>query len=213
MYVTASNTWQGVIYGTWQNTIKPLRVIGEFSQKSHNMYHVPIKVTERSYLNSNGNFFECLETEKPIGESCKSIFHPKSYKENNRSVSESSLKVLLLFSDSTFYIHSALCQNLQDHNQKDREMKETINTCLNQTKYKVYISDVELESIVCKNPPMCATQFLIRPKIYKILAYDEMLIIDEIELLCNLGGLLGLFSIFGNASILLSRYDSRKDKA
>ena len=92
-------------------------------------------------------------------------------------------------------------------------MKETINKCLNQTKYKVYISDVELESIVCEKPPNCATQFLIRPKIFKILAYDEMLIIDEIELLCNLGGLLGLFSIFGNASILLSRYDSRKDKA
>ena len=86
-------------------------------------------------------------------------------------------------------------------------MKETINKCLNQTKYKVYISDVELESIVCKQgPPKCATQFLIRPKIYKILAYDEMLIIDEIGLLGNLGGLLGLFvgfSIFGYASILL----------
>ena len=85
-------------------------------------------------------------------------------------------------------------------------MKETINTCLNQTKYKVYISDVELESIVCKNPPKCATQFLIRPKIYKILAFDEMLVMDEIELLGNLGGLLGLFvgfSIFGYASILL----------
>ena len=105
MYVSASNTWQGVIYGTWHNTIKPLRVIGEFSQKSHNMYHVPIKVTERSYLNSNGNFFECLEREKPIGESCKSIFHPNSYKEKNRSVSESSLQVHLLFSDSTF-LHS-----------------------------------------------------------------------------------------------------------
>ena len=85
-------------------------------------------------------------------------------------------------------------------------MKETINKCLNQTKYMVYISDVELESIACKKPPNCATQFLIRPKIYKILAYDEMLIIDEIALLGNLGGLLGLFvgfSIFGYASILL----------
>ena len=105
MYVAASNTWQGVIYGTWKNAIKPLKVIGEFSQSSHNMYHVPIKVTERSYLNSNGNFSECLETEKPIGESCKSIFHPNSYKEKNRSVSESSLKVSLLFSDNTF-LHS-----------------------------------------------------------------------------------------------------------
>ena len=85
-------------------------------------------------------------------------------------------------------------------------MKETINKCLNQTKYKVYISDVELESIVCEKPPKCATLFLIRPKIYKILAYDEMLIIDEIALLGNLGGLLGLFvgfSIFGYASIVL----------
>jgi hypothetical protein len=85
-------------------------------------------------------------------------------------------------------------------------MKETINKCLNQTKYKVYISDVELESIVCKEPTKCTTQFLIRPKIFKILAYDEMLIIDEIGLLGNLGGLLGLFvgfSIFGYASTLL----------
>ena len=65
---------------------------------------------------------------------------------------------------------------------------------------------MELESIVYKNPPKCATQFLIRPKINKILAYDEMLVMDEIELLGNLGGLLGLFvgfSIFGYASILL----------
>ena len=86
-------------------------------------------------------------------------------------------------------------------------MKETIKKCLNQTKYKVYISDVELESIVCKKPSKCATtQFLIRPQTYKILAYDEMLIIDEIGLLGNLGGLLGLFvgfSIFGYASTLL----------
>ena len=86
MYVTASNTWQGVIYGTWQNAIKPLKVIGEFSQSSHNMYNVPIKVTERSFLNSNGNFFECLETENPIGENCKSIFHPNSFKYESRSV-------------------------------------------------------------------------------------------------------------------------------
>ena len=105
MYVTASNTWQGVIYGTWQNTIKPLKVIGEFSQSSHKMYHVPIKVTERSFLNSNGYFSECLKTENPIGESCNSIFHPNSYKEKNRSVSESLPKVFLLFSDNTF-LHS-----------------------------------------------------------------------------------------------------------
>ena len=114
MYVTASNTWQGVIYGTWQNAIKPLKVIGEFSQSSHNMYNVPIKVTERSFLNSNGNFFECLETENPIGENCKSIFHPNSYKEKNRSVSESSLEVSLLFSDNTFpYSQRTLSKSTQ----------------------------------------------------------------------------------------------------
>ena len=52
----------------------------------------------------------------------------------------------------------------------------------------------------------CGVQFLIHPKSDQILAYDEMLIIDKISLLGNLGGLLGLFvgfSVFGYASILV----------
>ena len=50
------------------------------------------------------------------------------------------------------------------------------------------------------------TQFIINPKSDRIMVYEEMLIVDEIALMGNLGGLLGLFvgfSIFGYASIVL----------
>ena len=47
---------------------------------------------------------------------------------------------------------------------------------------------------------------MVSPKSYRVMMYDEMLIVDKIGLLGNLGGLLGLFvgfSIFGYASIVL----------
>ena len=50
------------------------------------------------------------------------------------------------------------------------------------------------------------TQFIINPKSNQIMVYEEMLIVDEIALMGNLGGLLGLFvgfSVFGYASILI----------
>ena len=50
------------------------------------------------------------------------------------------------------------------------------------------------------------TQFIVSPKSHQITMFDEMLIVDKIGLLGNLGGLLGLFvgfSIFGYASIVL----------
>ena len=45
---------------------------------------------------------------------------------------------------------------------------------------------------------------MVHPKSYRVVMYDEMLIVDKIGLLGNLGGLLGLFvgfSIFGYVSI------------
>ena len=83
-----------------------------------------------------------------------------------------------------------------------------IDACLNQTKYKKYISEVDLEQFDCKDKRStnCGVNFLVYPKSDQILAYEEMLIVDEISLLGNLGGLLGLFvgfSVFGYASVLV----------
>ena len=81
-----------------------------------------------------------------------------------------------------------------------------VKTCLKQKKYKKYISEVEKEQVVCKDSTKCVIEFIIYPKSYQIVEYEEMLIVDEISLLGNLGGLLGLFvgfSVFGYASTLV----------
>ena len=87
LYVAANNTWQGVIYGAWPNTKNPLKVIGKFSRDGdHNIYYVPIEVTKWTYMNGHGNYSQCLEEQEPISKSCKSIFHPKSFKFESRLV-------------------------------------------------------------------------------------------------------------------------------
>ena len=87
LYVAANNTWQGVIFREWPNTKNPLKVIGKFSSDYHNFYYVPIEVTERSHLKGNIDYSQCIEQKEFIGEGCKSIFHPNSYKYENKYVS------------------------------------------------------------------------------------------------------------------------------
>ena len=88
-------------------------------------------------------------------------------------------------------------------------MKEALNECLNQSKYTRYTSDVEKVLMSYNNltaNQITITQFIVSPKSQQITMFDEMLIVDKIGLLGNLGGLLGLFvgfSIFGYASIVL----------
>ena len=109
----------------------------------------------------------------------------------------------------SFNIFRVFCQHLNDHNKVDKKTEATVNTCLNQTKYKKYTSEVEQVTVPfdCKETSInCMTQFIINPKSDQILVYEEMLIVDEIALMGNLGGLLGLFvgfSVFGYASILI----------
>ena len=93
LYVVATNTWQGVIYGSWANTKNPLNIIGDFNDvlaNSINIYFMPIEVTEWAYMNGNGNYSQCLEEQETISKSCKSIFHPKSFKFESRSVFQKS---------------------------------------------------------------------------------------------------------------------------
>jgi hypothetical protein len=88
LYVAANNTWQGVIYGAWPNTKNPLKVIGKFSSDDHNVYYVPIEVTERSHLKGVDDYSQCIDQKESVGQSCKSIFHPYSYKYENKYVSQ-----------------------------------------------------------------------------------------------------------------------------
>ena len=85
LYVAANNTWQGVIYGAWP-TKNPLRITGKIGRDSLNSYFMPIEVTERSHLKGNGNYSQCIDEKESIGLSCKSIFHPNSYKYENKFV-------------------------------------------------------------------------------------------------------------------------------
>ena len=79
LYVAADNTWQGVTYGSWANTKNPLKVVGEYQDFSFNINFVQIEATEWTYIKGNDNYSQCLEDQEPISESCKSIFHPKSF--------------------------------------------------------------------------------------------------------------------------------------
>ena len=87
MYMAANNSWQGVIFRAWPSTKNPLKVIGKFSSNTHNFYYVPIEVTERSHLKGNGNYSQCIDKKESIGQNCKSIFHPNSFKYENKFVS------------------------------------------------------------------------------------------------------------------------------
>ena len=98
LYVVDTNSWQGVIYGSWPNTKNPLTIIGDFNDvlsNSMHMYFVPIEVTEWAYMNGNGNYSQCLEEQEYISESCKSIFHPKLFKYESRSVFQKSTHFLI----------------------------------------------------------------------------------------------------------------------
>ena len=81
-----------------------------------------------------------------------------------------------------------------------------MDVCLSQSKYTRYISDVEKVSMSFNQTTDHVTQFIVSPKSHQIMMFDEMLIVNQIGLLGNLGGLLGLFvgfSIFGYVSIVL----------
>ena len=84
LYVVADNTWQGVIYGSWANTKNPLKVTADFHSLSIDANFVKIEAREWTYIKGNGNFSQCLQEREPISESCKSIFHPNSFKYESR---------------------------------------------------------------------------------------------------------------------------------
>ena len=87
-----------IIYGSWASTKNPLNIIGDFNDvlaNSLHMYVVPIEVTKWAYMNGNGNFSQCLEEQETFSKSCKSIFHPKSFKCESRSVFQKSTYFLI----------------------------------------------------------------------------------------------------------------------
>ena len=87
MYVATNNTWQGLIYGDWPtNTKNPVKIVGEKSPKSINQYLASLDISEWSYMEGNTNYSECLRDNEVTGIGCYSMFHPNSYKFENRYV-------------------------------------------------------------------------------------------------------------------------------
>ena len=85
LYVATNNTWQGLIYGVWpKHTKNPLKIVGEISQSSVNQYIAPLEIADWSYLEGNDNYSECLRDNEITDTGCKSMFHPSSYKLDNR---------------------------------------------------------------------------------------------------------------------------------
>ena len=83
LYVAANNTWQGLIYGAFPKHAKsPLKIVGEIRQNWINQYIATLEIAEWNYM--EGNNSNCLRDNEITDIGCTSMFHPNSYKFENR---------------------------------------------------------------------------------------------------------------------------------
>lgn len=113
LYVAANNTWQSLIYGVLPRHAKsPLKIVGEISQNSKlNQYNAQLEIAEWSYM--EGNKSNCLRDNEMTGLGCNSMFHPDSYKFENRYVliinqSQFLIYIFILFAANYVKIYKSI---------------------------------------------------------------------------------------------------------
>ena len=85
MFVSANNTWQGVIYQNWPYYQVPLKIIGNIP-KPGMTEQLTVKIEEKvwKYRKGQDESISCFIRSNETTENCTSIFHPYSYQFDTR---------------------------------------------------------------------------------------------------------------------------------
>ena len=85
MFVSANNTWQGIIYKNWPYYQVPLKIIGDIP-KPGMTEQLTVKIEEKiwKYRKGQDESISCFKRSNEPMENCTSIFHPYSYQFDTR---------------------------------------------------------------------------------------------------------------------------------